>query len=49
MRKREIDAQSGMAEDLRALLDALPPGQRKQLLADETCGAILSKYIGEVT
>ena len=26
------------------LLGALPPGQVKQLLKDETCGAILSKY-----
>lgn len=32
------------AQDLMALLDALPPGQRKQLLKDETCAAILTKY-----
>ena len=32
------------AQDLMALLSALPPGQRKQLLKDETCAAILSKY-----
>ena len=32
------------AQDLMTLLDALPPGQRKQLLKDETCAAILNKY-----
>lgn len=32
------------AEDLLALLAALPPGQVKQLLKDETCAAILEKY-----
>lgn len=32
------------SEDLMTLLGALPPGQVKQLLKDETCGAILSKY-----
>ena len=32
------------AQDLMTLLDALPPGQRKQLLKDETCAAILTKY-----
>lgn len=32
------------AEDLRTLLNALPPGQVKQLLKDETCAAILRKY-----
>jgi hypothetical protein len=36
------------AQDLMTLLNALPPGQRKQLLKDETCAAILNKYgIGE--
>lgn len=32
------------AQDLMTLLHALPPGQRKQLLKDETCAAILEKY-----
>lgn len=32
------------AEDLHTLLSALPPGQKKQLLKDETCAAILNKY-----
>ena len=32
------------ADDLMTLLDALPPGQVKQLLKDETCAAILIKY-----
>ena len=32
------------AEDLHTLLSALPPGQKKQLLKDETCAAILTKY-----
>ena len=26
------------AQDLMTLLDALPPGQKKQLLQDEVCG-----------
>lgn len=33
-----------MAADLMTLLNALPPGQVKQLLKDETCAAILNKY-----
>lgn len=32
------------ADDLLTLLGALPPGQVKQLLKDETCKAILDKY-----
>ena len=32
------------AEDFITLLDALPPGQVKNLLKDETCAAILNKY-----
>ena len=32
------------AEDFITLLDALPPGQVKKLLKDETCAAILNKY-----
>lgn len=36
------------AEDLMTLLGALPPGQIKNLLKNETCKAILAKYgIGE--
>lgn len=36
--------EAGKANDLTILLNALPPGQRKQLLKDETCAAILQKY-----
>ena len=32
------------AEDLMILLGALPQGQVKRLLRDETCAAILEKY-----
>lgn len=32
------------AEDMMVLLGALPPGQVKNLLKDEVCGAILEKY-----
>ena len=32
------------ADDLMTLLEALPPGQVKQLLKDEKCAAILIKY-----
>ena len=32
------------AQDLLTPLDALPPGQVKQLLKDEACAAILGKY-----
>lgn len=32
------------ANDLMTLLNALPPGQVKQLLKDETCAKILEKY-----
>lgn len=32
------------ADDFMILLNALPPGQVKQLLKDETCKAILAKY-----
>ena len=32
------------AADLMVLLSALPPGQVKQLLKDETCAAILKKH-----
>lgn len=32
------------ADDLLILLEALPPGQVKQLLKNKTCAAILQKY-----
>lgn len=32
------------ASDLMVLIGALPPGQVKQLLKDDTCAAILKKY-----
>ena len=32
------------ADDLMVLLNALPPGQLKNLLKDERCGEILQKY-----
>lgn len=32
------------ADDLLTLLGALPPGQVKQLLKNDTCAAILNKY-----
>ncbi len=32
------------AQDLHTLLTHLPPGQKKQLLKDEVCSAILTKY-----
>ena len=32
------------ANDLQILLGALPPGQVKQLLKNETCAAILQKH-----
>jgi hypothetical protein len=41
-RKRAEEGEK--SEDLMTLLDALPPGQVKNLLKDETCAAILSKY-----
>ena len=31
-------------EDMMILLGALPPGQVKQLLKNETCATILNKY-----
>lgn len=32
------------AQDLYALISALPPGQQKQLMKDAACAAILRKY-----
>ena len=45
-RERAKDREKG--DDLMTLLTALPPGQVKNLLKDETCGTILKKYgLGE--
>lgn len=41
-RARAEDKQK--ADDLMTLLNALPPGQVKNLLKDEECRAILEKY-----
>ena len=41
---RERAADREKADDLMTLLAALPPGQVKNLLKDEACAAILSKY-----
>lgn len=40
----EKKADKEKADDLLILLGALPPGQVRQLLKDETCVAILKKY-----
>ena len=37
-------AEKEKADDLMTLLSALPPGQVKNLLKDETCAVILQKY-----
>lgn len=41
-KQRAEDAEK--AADMMTLLSALPPGQVKNLLKDETCGPILEKY-----
>ena len=41
-RAKAADKEKG--NDLMTLLNALPPGQVKQLLKNETCAAILEKY-----
>lgn len=41
-RARAADTEK--AGDFMVLLEHLPPGQVKQLLKDDTCGAILAKY-----
>ena len=41
---KAVAASKEKADDFMTLLSALPPGQVKKLLKDETCGAILSKY-----
>ena len=43
-RAAEIATAETAAADFRALLDALPPGQAKQLYKDDTCAAILARY-----
>lgn len=41
-RARAADSEN--ASDLMTLLNALPKGQVKQLLKNDTCAAILAKY-----
>lgn len=41
---REVAADRERAQDLMALLGALPPGQVKNLLKDPVIGPILGKY-----
>ena len=41
-KERAADAEK--AGDLMTLIYALPPGQAKQLLKNDTCAAILAKY-----
>lgn len=43
-RAAEIATAETAAADFRVLLDALPPGQAKQLYKDSTCAEILTKY-----
>lgn len=41
---KERAADKEKADDLTALIAAMPPGQVKNLMKDETCAAILKKY-----
>ena len=41
---RQRSEEREKSADMDSLLHALPPGQVKQLLKDETCAAILKKY-----
>ena len=41
---RSVAENREKAEDLMAVLGALPPGQAKNLLKDPTIGPILAKY-----
>lgn len=41
---RERAADREKSEDMMTLLGALPPGQVKNLMKDETCAKILEKY-----
>lgn len=40
-KRKETDEK---ASDFEKLMQALPPGQRKQLLKDETCAEILRRH-----
>lgn len=40
----EIRKNAEKANDFQTIIDNLPPGQVKNLLKDEVCGPILSKY-----
>lgn len=42
--KLQMDEANEKAQDMQTLLAALPQGQVKQLMKDETCAAILAKY-----
>lgn len=42
--KLQMDEANEKAQDMQTLLAALPHGQVKQLMKDETCAAILAKY-----
>lgn len=42
--KEEMISNREAASDLMELLHHMPPGQVKNLLKDEYCGAILEKY-----
>lgn len=42
--KMQMDEANEKAQDMQTLLAALPHGQVKQLMKDETCAAILAKY-----
>lgn len=41
---KAVAANAEKADDLMAILAALPPGQAKNLLKDPTIGPILEKY-----
>lgn len=41
---RAVAANKEKADDLMTIIGALPPGQVKNLLKDETIGPILAKY-----
>lgn len=41
---KTVAANKEKADDLMAIIGALPPGQVKNLLKDETIGPILKKY-----
>lgn len=43
-RVNEIAGFEERSSDFQRLIDALPPGQVKNLLKDPVCGEILSKY-----